>query len=310
MLGLRVSAFSASAPPLRGNPAVIFLSAPSSELVRQEAERQAAAPEPAAHASVSRIIDGSNRFAVRFFAPNGSEIPLCGHASLAAAHALWSSGSVPDDASDVFLEPQLGLCEPVRLARLRDGVYEVRLRAPALLPAAPADAPLPAALCASLGLDAAADVRVEARTSAGDVIILASHAAFAAMRPDGAALCRLFGGARIVSVTSAGGRGTLARSQALVAATGLGAGAADSWREAGDVVSRCFARGSEDPVCAAAHTGLVVFWAAREHAAAAAAERGDLAALQSSWLGGLLVAALERGEAGEAAWVRLRGECS
>jgi predicted PhzF superfamily epimerase YddE/YHI9 len=132
---------------------------------------------------------------------------------------------------------------------------------------------------------------VAATTPAADVIIRLPPASFAAAAPDAAALCALFPDARIVSITAL-----------------LAAGA-----EA-HVQSRCFARGAEDPVCAAAHAGLACFWAAAEDApamaaAAAAAAGGSLRAWQASPRGGLLLASIDAAQDGTPEWVRLRGAC-
>lgn len=38
---------------------------------------------------------GFEEYDLRWFTPSGAEVDLCGHATLATAHALWSSGAVP-----------------------------------------------------------------------------------------------------------------------------------------------------------------------------------------------------------------------
>jgi PhzF family phenazine biosynthesis protein len=52
-------------------------------------------------------LDGEGRFHLRWFTPN-SEVDLCGHATLATAHALWEEGHVPAGA-DCRFETRSGL---------------------------------------------------------------------------------------------------------------------------------------------------------------------------------------------------------
>ena len=155
--------------------------------------------------------------------------------------------------------------------------------------------------------EAAAAATVTATTPAGDVIIRMSAAAMAAATPDAAALDALFPGARIVSITA---RAVGAATDA--PASGFGAGSVPPARLArADVVSRCFARGVEDPVCAAAHAGLAQYWATAPDAPAALAAGGTLRAFQSSPLGGELRVDIDCDAAsGAPQWVRLAGACA
>lgn len=45
--------------------------------------------------------NGEEQWAIRWFAPGG-EVALCGHATLASAHALWDTGMVPSSSSITF----------------------------------------------------------------------------------------------------------------------------------------------------------------------------------------------------------------
>ncbi|MEM7165064.1 MAG: PhzF family phenazine biosynthesis protein [Planctomycetota bacterium] len=89
-----VDAFSNG--PFTGNPAAVCL-------------LQEAAPAPwmqhvAAEMNLSEtafVVAGDGALSLRWFTP-ALEVPLCGHATLATAHALWESGWVPDDANIRF----------------------------------------------------------------------------------------------------------------------------------------------------------------------------------------------------------------
>ncbi len=90
-----VDAFASQA--FRGNPAgVCFLE----EDVDDEWMRSVAAElKHAETAFVRPRADGS--FGLRWWTPE-VEVPLCGHATLASAHALFESGRLARDATAVF----------------------------------------------------------------------------------------------------------------------------------------------------------------------------------------------------------------
>src|SRR5512139_2934187 len=91
---VQVDAFTAT--PFAGNPAAVcFLDPP-----RDDAWLQAVAAEMnlAETAFLWRRDDG---FALRWFTPT-VEVPLCGHATLASAHALWESGELDAGAAARF----------------------------------------------------------------------------------------------------------------------------------------------------------------------------------------------------------------
>jgi PhzF family phenazine biosynthesis protein len=92
---LVIDAFTAA--PFRGNPAgVCFLSEP-----RPDAWMLAVAAEMkhAETAFLLRHADGT--YGLRWFSPE-TEIPLCGHATLASAHALFETGRLRSDHPAVF----------------------------------------------------------------------------------------------------------------------------------------------------------------------------------------------------------------
>ncbi len=188
---------------------------------------------------------------LRWFTPF-IEVALCGHATLASAHALYATGAVAPG-------------EPIRFRTLRSGVLtvtgaggELSMDFPAQ-PAAPAE--VPDGLAEALGLD----VLGAGRNAQDDLLVeVADEAAVRGAAPDTAAVARI--DARGVIVT---------------AAADPGAGH--------DFVSRFFGAkalgGEEDPVTGSAHCALAPFWAAR-------LGRDSLVGYQASERGGHIRATL------------------
>ena len=84
---VQVDAFTA--PPFSGNPAAVCLLKDTvSSRWMQSVAREVNLSETA---FVSPKADGS--FDLRWFTPV-TEVDLCGHATLASAHALWESGRI------------------------------------------------------------------------------------------------------------------------------------------------------------------------------------------------------------------------
>ncbi len=168
----------------------------------------------------------SGAFDLRWFTPT-IEVDLCGHATLASAHALWSSGRV-DATQRLTFATRSG---PLHAERRGD---EIELDFPARA-VVPAEAP--AALIEGLGL---VPLTV-ARTSEGDLMALLPDAeTVRSLAPDLGLLAQL--DARGVIIT--------ARSD----------------QECFDFVSRFFAPRSgvpEDPVTGSAHCALAPYWARR-----------------------------------------------
>ncbi|GAB4386825.1 MAG: PhzF family phenazine biosynthesis protein [Elainellaceae cyanobacterium] len=83
----QVDAFTAQ--PFKGNPAAVcLLSEPQSEAWMQLVAQEMNLSETA---FLVPQVDGFN---LRWFTP-ATEVPLCGHATLASAHVLWSEGHLP-----------------------------------------------------------------------------------------------------------------------------------------------------------------------------------------------------------------------
>lgn len=191
-------------------------------------------------------------YRLRWFSP-AVELDMCGHATLAAAHCLFSDGAAL----------------PVRFAT-RSGVLTVSAAGDGWLqmdfPACPPSAvPPPDGLAEALG---GARPLWVGRGATGDLLVeLADAGTVRDLRPDLAAVARL------------GGRGLV-----VTAAAGSAAGD-DSGDDSGDdFVSRFFAPQigiAEDAVTGSAHTVLGPYWAAK-------LGRDELTARQLSARGGVI----------------------
>jgi PhzF family phenazine biosynthesis protein len=204
--------------PFAGNPAAVCLL----EEERAAAWMQSVAAEMnlSETAFVRRLADG---FELRWFTP-AMEVDLCGHATLAAAHALWMAGAIRAP-------------EPIRfhtlsgvLTALRDGEW-IRLD----FPATPAEACSPPGdLLETLGVEPT----FVGKTNSGTfLLVVALAGSVRSLRPDFRALKQL--AVRSVMVTAA----------------------SDDPRF--DFISRYFAPSAgidEDPVTGSAHCCLGPFW--------------------------------------------------
>jgi PhzF family phenazine biosynthesis protein len=215
--------------PFRGNPAAVcFLDREPDEQWMQELAGEMNLSEtaylfPPAPADVAEGDPPTWR--LRWFTPT-VEVELCGHATLASAHYLFTQRRV-----DAPLIRFLTLSGPLTASRTPDGYIELDFPADP-----PTPTPPPAGLLAALGLRD--ETVVATARGRSDVLVeVADATVVAAVQPDAAALRRH--AVRGVIVTSVG--------------SGLY-----------DIVSRFFAPGSgidEDPVTGAAHTTLGPYWA-------------------------------------------------
>lgn len=216
----QVDAFASE--PFTGNPAAVCLlpdaGAPDATWM-QSVAREMNLSETA---FVSPRDDG---FSLRWFTP-AAEVALCGHATLAAAHALWEHGAL-DTGDEARFHTASGLLTATRA----DGW--IRLDFPAL-DSASADAPT--AMRDALGIGAAPSARSEY-----DWLFEAPTAqAVRELRPDFARL------------READARGVIVTARS------------DDARY--DFVSRFFAPGvgiDEDPVTGSAHCALAPYWSHR-----------------------------------------------
>ena len=207
--------------PFRGNPAgVVLLADEGPDRWMQQVAQEMNQAETA---FLKLTQDG---FALRWFTPE-AEVDLCGHATLACAHYLWSEGLLA--ATDVArFHTRSGL-----LTARRDGDGWITLDFPAI---ASSDMTPPSDIVEVLGI---APTRV--LRGAYDILCVTDSAATVrALAPNLYALARW--DARGVIVTAPGDSANI------------------------DFVSRCFypALGiPEDPVTGSAHCQLAPLWAAR-----------------------------------------------
>ncbi len=222
-----VDAFSAEA--FGGNPAAVcLLDAP-----RTDAQLQAIAAEMR-HSETAFVLMGEGpALNLRWFTPV-CEADLCGHATLAAAHVLWSERHVVDET--ITFATRSGELRCVRSAA------DIRITLPAR-PVSPAPWPLPdVSLEQAIGCAGGEYVGA----AADHLILLPATAALRAACPDLAVLRRL--GGRCVILTAQGDGAPYAFEQ------------------------RAFAPNvgiDEDPVTGSAFATTGPFWAGRQASGAA-----------------------------------------
>jgi len=206
--------------PFGGNPAaVMILRSPQTAEWMQNVAMEMNLAETA---FLEKRDDG---FGLRWFTPS-VEVDLCGHATLASAHALWQSGTLPEGETACF-HTRSGLLTAAK----KDGWIELDFPA---TKAAPTEAP--DGLLASLGI---ASSRFTGK-STFDYLIEVEESELLALQPDFNAL-KLFE-CRGVIVTSTSSD---SRFQFLSRFFGPAVGI------------------NEDPVTGSAHCALAPFWAER-----------------------------------------------
>ena len=184
----------------------------------------------------------SKGFELRWFTPT-IEVDLCGHATLASAHALWSENIVDTGTAIRFLSKSGEL-----ICVQRDDLIELDFPATPVTSAAPSDE-----LCDALGCEAI----FQGASKFDDLVLVQSEEALRSVRPDFQKLRELASRGVIVTSTSNNPRF--------------------------DFVSRFFAPNAgvdEDPVTGSAHCALGPFWSERlgktEMAAFQASARGGI----------------------------------
>jgi PhzF family phenazine biosynthesis protein len=215
---VQVDAFTSR--PFEGNPAAVcVLPAARDAAWMQNVAREMNLSETAF------LVRGESAYDLRWFTP-ATEVDLCGHATLASAHALWEGGHLAKDETARF-QTKSGLLT----ARRIDDWIELNFPA-----TPPAPAPAPDGLAEALGVQPT----FVGRSRFDYLVEVESEAIVRDLRPDFGAIRRL--PVRGVIVTSA--------------ATTPG------W----DFVSRFFAPAAgvdEDPVTGSAHCCLTPFWSAK-----------------------------------------------
>lgn len=220
-----VDAFAAQ--PFRGNPACVV--EPMAGWPDAGWMQALAAENNQAETAYLIRTEDPARFGLRWFTP-ATEVPLCGHATLAAAHVLFAELGLTADT--VTFDTQSG---PLQVRRSGDG-YEMDF--PAQPPKRVAPQP---GLAEALGAEP-----LEVWASSYLVVVLKDEATVRGLKPDVAAL------------------GALANAAAQRGNIGVAA-LADAGRGY-DVVDRFFAPGSgidEDPTTGSLHCILAPLFAAK-----------------------------------------------
>ncbi len=212
--------------PFAGNPAAVVVLPP--DHAPDPAWMQAVAAEMRlSETAFVQSVSDEPLFSLRWFTP-AAEVQLCGHATLATCHALWSTERA-DPSEPLLFETLSG-----RLSCVRTPDGAVRMDFPATIPE---ESKLPDGLLEAMGLDSV----VSGWRSRFDYLLeLPDRAAVEAVRPDFRAL-----------------HDTAARGIVVTARDDVGGV---------DFVSRFFAPGvgvDEDPVTGSAHCALTPFWADR-----------------------------------------------
>ncbi|MBI2835379.1 MAG: PhzF family phenazine biosynthesis protein [Acidobacteria bacterium] len=215
---IQVDAFTSK--PFAGNPAAVcVLPEPHDEAWMQDVAREMNLSETA---FLTRRSDG---YALRWFTP-AVEVDLCGHATLASAHVLWSEGHLEASRQARF-HTRSGLLTADRV----DDWIELDFPVKAEQPADP-----PPGLLDALNVNAL----YVGRNAFDFIVEVTSEHIVRALEPDFVRLKKV--GARGIIVTSRSENGEF------------------------DFVSRFFAPGSgidEDPVTGSAHCCLAPFWSTR-----------------------------------------------
>ena len=241
LLGVRLRIVDAfTSRPFSGNPAAVVVldpaTAPCGERSGGESWMWSVAAEVNLSETAFATPTAPGRYDLRWFTPL-VEVDLCGHATLATAHALAEDG----ESGPFRFATRSG---ELRAAVGEDGV---QLDLPAQSTTPLEEPEVLARLAAALGVAPVAVVR----TSGGDVLVEVDAAeTVRALVVDVAALAAV--DARGVIVTAPG-----SRPEAVADDASLGAP---------DVVSRFFAPRvgvAEDPVTGSAHCSLAPYWAPR-----------------------------------------------
>lgn len=249
---VQVDAFTRD--PFGGNPAaVVFL-----DRERDIGWLQAVAAEMNLSETAFLLSRGGNRFGLRWFTP-AVEVTLCGHATLASAHALWTTGRADATAPLTFdtLSGPL-TAKPCSPRPGHDGTITIDLPLREVSPMT-----LPADVLAALGVPPIAVHAARKGPGGVDYLVeVAEESAVASAQPDMGPLKKVNGGLILTARATTPGL---------------------------DFVSRYFAPAfgiDEDPVTGSAHCALAPYWAER-------LGRTSLTARQVSKRGGTLQVTLD-----------------
>jgi len=218
---LQIDAFTGAA--FGGNPAAVcLLDAP-----REAAWMQHVAAEMNLSETAFLVPSGPARFGLRWFTP-ATEVALCGHATLASAHALWSTGRVA--AADAITFDTLS---GALVAKPGESAGSITIDLPAR---EATESPLPEPVARALNVTPIWTGATTKRDGIDYLLECGSEGAVRAARPDFAALRAVPGGVILTARASEPGA---------------------------DIASRYFAPFygiDEDPVTGSAHCALATYW--------------------------------------------------
>jgi PhzF family phenazine biosynthesis protein len=239
-----VDAFTAE--PYGGNPAgICVLSAPTSEAWMQSIAREMN------HAETAFLVRRGDGYGLRWFTP-GSEVDLCGHATLASAHYLWETGALGAGEQARF-HTRSGLLTAEQV--IADGESWIELDFPSEPVKAAATPPN---LAAMLG----AQPVFAGRNRMDYLVEVKDEATVRDLKPDLKQIDTLSAAENV--------RGIIVT--------------AESTNQNADIVSRCFYPHfhiDEDPVTGSAHCALAPYWIPR-------LGKEEILAFQASARGGWL----------------------
>jgi PhzF family phenazine biosynthesis protein len=215
--------------PFAGNPAAVCLleEFPHPEMMKKIAMEMNLSETAFVVPAEGRSPDKAKRFAIRWFTPT-VEVPLCGHATLAASHILFHEVKTP--LEEIIFDSASG---PLSAKRSGDGIT---LDFP-IDPPQPVEAP--AEVISAMGIGEATDVQI-ARQALMLLVRIQDDKTLRALSPDFAAMLRAergpekYEGVIVTSLSS------------------------DH-----DFISRYFGPWeglNEDPVTGSAHTVLAPYW--------------------------------------------------
>lgn len=209
--------------PLTGNPAsVVFLTAEADAQWMQAIGSEMNHPETA---FLRPLAGQPGHFELRWFTPT-VEVDLCGHATIASAHAVWQDGRVPND-EPIYFHTRSGLLTATRSGDL----IELDFPSVPISEAAPPDG-----LLAALGLEPA-QIHFVGCTKFDTVLELDTPERLRNLAPNQFALAQV------------ATRGAIVTSR--------------SDDERFDYLARFFAPAAgipEDPVTGSAHCALAPYW--------------------------------------------------
>ncbi|MEM9808687.1 MAG: PhzF family phenazine biosynthesis protein [Cyanobacteria bacterium P01_D01_bin.56] len=217
---IQVDAFTDK--PFAGNPAAVCVSAtPLDDVLMQQIATEMNLSETA----FLYPLEGAGNYSLRWFTPT-AEVDLCGHATLASAHVLWTEGHL-DESITARFQTKSG---ELRVTP-KDGLLQMDF------PTQPVhDAPLNPTLVAAMNH---ADIVHGARNDVNYLVELRSHQAVTNLNPDLDKIAKLpYQG---VIVTSRGAAPYDFISRYFVPAMGI----------------------PEDPVTGSSHCSLAPYWQAR-----------------------------------------------